>query len=180
VSPPQWEIGTDYYHEGYNDGGNIYPRADQVTHNGADYACILANTAAAANEPGVGVSWETYWEISYRHYTEDEDNYYDLDGEQARGYNWKLCPFSTEWNDRYGGGDHNSFGGKGLYAKRTKVGNTITTTFYEVAESEQTTHSGTGGRMRFDQRGSVAGWVCDDTDCYYYTTVNPNKKFFQV
>jgi len=183
VSCTLWELGTVYYHEGYiieNDPIDVlYPRSDQVTHSGIDYICILKHTASSADEPGVGASWQTYWEISYKHYTEDEDNYYYLDpsdpiltthpwlaNKKFKGYCWKLCPFSTQ------------FGGDGLYSVRTRSGSTVTTIFYTVPFAEQTDHTRTGGRMRFERRGSKAGWICDDLTCYHYTT--NTKKFFQV
>ncbi|MHB9027079.1 MAG: hypothetical protein ACYC7E_23330, partial [Armatimonadota bacterium] len=40
----------------------ITPDIDWVTHNGNSYACILAHTAGATTEPGVGVDWATYWQ----------------------------------------------------------------------------------------------------------------------
>lgn len=43
-----WVSGTAYNADALVDG---------------DYRCILAHTAEAANEPGVGASWATYWEL---------------------------------------------------------------------------------------------------------------------
>ncbi len=34
-----------------------------VTNDGATYRCILAHTSAAADEPGTGVNWATYWAL---------------------------------------------------------------------------------------------------------------------
>ena len=175
-----WESSTIYYTEGATMGdGAVAPVSAQVTHNGVDYICILSHTSSSSDEPGVGVNWQTYWEISYRHYTEDEDNYYyldpsdpiltvrpDLANKKFKGYCWKLCPFSEQ------------LGSDGLYAVRTRSGGTVTTTFYKVGGSEQTDHARTNGRMRFERRGSRAGWICDDLDCYHYTT--NGTKFYQV
>lgn len=36
--------------------------ADRVQNGGTAYNCIRSNTAAAANEPGVGANWTSYWE----------------------------------------------------------------------------------------------------------------------
>lgn len=40
-----------------------YAVDDLVTHNGTAYICILAHTAGASSEPGVGGSYETYWQV---------------------------------------------------------------------------------------------------------------------
>lgn len=41
-----------------------YSEADQVTHNGSSYSCILAHTSSATDEPGVGVNTATYWQLA--------------------------------------------------------------------------------------------------------------------
>lgn len=38
--------------------------ADLVTAGGVVYQCIANHTAAAANQPGVGASWATYWKVT--------------------------------------------------------------------------------------------------------------------
>lgn len=40
-----------------------YSLLDAVQNDGSSYICILAHTSAAGNEPGVGASWQTYWEL---------------------------------------------------------------------------------------------------------------------
>jgi hypothetical protein len=40
-----------------------YAVDDAVENGGASYICILAHTAGATDEPGVGASWETYWDL---------------------------------------------------------------------------------------------------------------------
>jgi len=40
-----------------------YTVNDVVIHNGSSYVCILNNTSASTDEPGVGVSWATYWNL---------------------------------------------------------------------------------------------------------------------
>lgn len=44
--------------------------------SGARYACILNHTAAADDEPGVGVNFETYWQLI----AEDWNEYYHITG----------------------------------------------------------------------------------------------------
>jgi hypothetical protein len=39
----------------------VYSIDDAVTNGGETYICIQGHTAAAADEPGVGVNWEDYW-----------------------------------------------------------------------------------------------------------------------
>jgi phage tail-like protein len=55
ASPPSdwsvWAVTTPYIlHE-------------VVENDGESYSCILDHTSAASDEPGIGVSWETYWEL---------------------------------------------------------------------------------------------------------------------
>jgi hypothetical protein len=40
-----------------------YSALDAVNNDGSSYICILAHTSAAGDEPGVGASWQTYWEV---------------------------------------------------------------------------------------------------------------------
>ena len=44
-----WVVTTDYFVD------------DAVTNGGETYVCIQDHTAAAADQPGVGVNWEDYW-----------------------------------------------------------------------------------------------------------------------
>jgi len=46
----------------------LYHVNDWVGNNGNSYICILEHTSEATREPGIGVSWITYWEVvtSYR------------------------------------------------------------------------------------------------------------------
>lgn len=46
---------------GYDD--NTPGPADMVTNGGITYICIATHTSAAANRPGVGALWETYWTV---------------------------------------------------------------------------------------------------------------------
>lgn len=40
-----------------------YSVDDAVEHNGSSYICIAAHTSTASDEPGVGASWTTYWNL---------------------------------------------------------------------------------------------------------------------
>lgn len=57
-----WVVTTAYEDDvnGNGTGGNG-DDGSVVTNGGAYYRCILAHTSAAADEPGVGVNWATYW-----------------------------------------------------------------------------------------------------------------------
>ncbi len=59
----------------------VYVAADCTTNPGT-YRCILGHTAAAANEPGVGVDWETYWVLA------PEPGWYRADLPGGLGSNW--------------------------------------------------------------------------------------------
>ena len=134
-----------------------------------------------------GISSDERHDPIGRHYSDDEDNFYTLDpsdpeydpnnpNRKFKGYCWKLCPFSTAWAARY----PNLLAGQGSYREQVRVGGAVTYQFKKVPQSEQRNHTRTNGRMRFAMRGTVVGWVCDDLNCYYYTTENPGTKFFQV
>jgi len=40
-----------------------YTTVDAVANGGSSYVCILDHTSSAATEPGVGASWENYWDL---------------------------------------------------------------------------------------------------------------------
>lgn len=44
--------------------GTNYTPDECVTHNGSSYYCTAPNLAGATNEPGVGVDWNLYWQLS--------------------------------------------------------------------------------------------------------------------
>lgn len=46
--------------------GAGYNAYDSVTKNGSSYSCIADHTASTSNEPGVGGSWQTYWQLASR------------------------------------------------------------------------------------------------------------------
>lgn len=41
-----------------------YALNDAVSNDGSSYICILAHTSSASDEPGVGGSWATYWDLA--------------------------------------------------------------------------------------------------------------------
>jgi len=45
------------------DGTNMGSVVTYYTPSGLSYECILAHTSAAADEPGVGANWQTYWKL---------------------------------------------------------------------------------------------------------------------
>lgn len=47
----QWVIST------------VYTANQAVENLGSSYVCILGHTASASDEPGVGASWETFWDL---------------------------------------------------------------------------------------------------------------------
>jgi len=44
--------------------GILYPVGQIVTNDGQMYSCHTEHTSSASTEPGVGVSWESYWVVS--------------------------------------------------------------------------------------------------------------------
>lgn len=51
-----WASGVSY-DNGFNGDGHV------VTQGGAYYRCKVAHTSAASNQPGIGASWTTYWDL---------------------------------------------------------------------------------------------------------------------
>lgn len=43
---------------------NPYNTYDLVVHNGSSYAAIADHTSSASDEPGIGGSWTTYWQLA--------------------------------------------------------------------------------------------------------------------
>lgn len=158
----QWVIGTTY------SGIEDQPYADQVRNGSVVFQCIESHTSTAADEPGVGVNWETYWDISYSHFTKDITRYPEGStytdflsptGEKVRGYCWKLCPFSLEWRSQYA---------ENGYYRATISGSYQ---FFSVPIEEQTLHTTTNGHMR----GLGKQFICDDPACWYYTSHPTNS-----
>jgi len=95
------------------------------------------------------------------------------------GYCWKLCPYSTQWGDKYA---KNGTPQDGFYRVKkyidTPEGKKIRHSLVRVPASDQTDHSLTGGRMRFHFRGSKVGFLCTDPACKYY--LDTGKYFFET
>lgn len=43
--------------------GNTYAELEAVEHNGSSYICIADHSSTSADEPGVGTSWTSYWDL---------------------------------------------------------------------------------------------------------------------
>lgn len=59
---PQGEPGVTWDNAGWITS-TLYEVNDGLLHNGTSYRCILQHTSGSTTEPGVGVSWATYWEV---------------------------------------------------------------------------------------------------------------------
>lgn len=55
--------------------GTAYAENDGLLNGISTYRCISAHTATADDEPGVGINWETYWEVLALGASIDEANY---------------------------------------------------------------------------------------------------------
>ena len=175
-----WALSTTYEQNSY------------VQHNSLNYKCLVGHTSGSTSEPGIGVDWETYWEEKPTHYAYDMDRWYAITDtadpaydaayfsrwgvyKKIKAYCWKLCPYSTQWYDRYSK--------DGYYRTMKKIGNTRRYIQWTVSQSEQKDHSLTLGMMRYHQPGSKAGFICDDPDCPF-RSINPGTglavKFFEV
>ncbi|KKM63643.1 hypothetical protein LCGC14_1509460, partial [marine sediment metagenome] len=57
------DTGTEYPWTGPWVTSTAYVINDCVENNGNGYVCILGHTSSASDEPGVGGSWTTYWDL---------------------------------------------------------------------------------------------------------------------
>ena len=112
------------------------------------------------------------------HFTLDEDNF-ESDGTK-KGYCWKLCPYSTQWSDRYKKSDGTPH--DGYYRRRVFVtdltGKHLRDQLIRVPVSDQTNHTTTNGRMKIHARAGKFGFLCTDPACKYY--IDHGKYFFEV
>jgi len=83
------------------------------------------------------------------------------------GYGWKLCPYSTAYEESYydngiqGPSNHpDLFNNPSWGALNT------------------TDHTTTSGTMQYCYSG-CAGWICRDPACYYYTAEVPGVWYFE-
>lgn len=58
-----WSSGVSYQTESTSIFSGVTTPASKVSNDGFNYVCILSHTSSASTEPGVGVDWETYWEL---------------------------------------------------------------------------------------------------------------------
>jgi hypothetical protein len=80
-----------------------------------------------------------------------------------KGYLWKLCPFSQAYKEKY---YDNGWDGNSNYGS------------LPVADSNITVHLTTSGTMNMGHRPGMAGWICLDDNCWYFTTYG--KRYFEV
>ena len=111
--------------------------------------------------------------------------YNDLgEDKRKRGYTYKLCPYSTAYRDkfRYDGRLYTGMsGGQSTYIEGIFVaGNSTDRSFFGVEYSsyECSEHTTTSGRMI--HASNPPGWMCDDPNCYYFTTVVSGMKYREV
>ncbi|MFC2009330.1 carbohydrate-binding protein [Chloroflexota bacterium] len=60
---PRGAAGGSMAWEGSWAFSTAYTVDDAVENDGSSYICIQVHTSSAGNEPGVGASWETYWNL---------------------------------------------------------------------------------------------------------------------
>jgi len=158
--------------------GNIVkdPQGDPLSFD-VEPPCISGTTISGTTAVTIG-----------EHYTSERvlnpPLYYIVGaGELAPGtrwklYCWKFCPYSEEWGTHHRTTDPETgmeMPVDGYYTSTTISGERFQ---YQVTSDKQTQHLGTVGRMAYHQRGRIAGFICVDPDCYYYTTTS--GYFFQV
>ena len=68
-----WSSGVSYQTASFNIFTGVSIPVSKVSNDGFNYVCILSHTSGASTEPGVGVDWETYWEL-------DTEKRYTLNG----------------------------------------------------------------------------------------------------
>jgi hypothetical protein len=113
-----------------------------------------------------------------RHYP-----FYDDLGEdkRKRGYSYKLCPYSSEYRDKYkyeGRLYTGMSAGQATYIEGIFVaGNSTDRSFFGLDYSSYpcSLHTTTSGRLI--QAANPPGWQCEDPNCYYFTTVVSGMKY---
>ena len=76
-----WSSGVSYQTASFNIFTGVSISVSKVSNDGFNYVCILSHTSSASTEPGVGVDWETYWEL-------DTEKRYTLNGVVNAGQNY--------------------------------------------------------------------------------------------
>jgi hypothetical protein len=114
-----------------------------------------------------------------------EYHYTDLGEDlRKRGYSYKLCPYSSEYRDRFrfeGRLYIGASGGQSVYVDGVSVaGNSTDNHFLGLPFDTYpcSVHTTTSGRMI--QASNPPGWQCEDPNCYYRTTVVSGMKYREV
>lgn len=98
------------------------------------------------------------------------------DDKRQRGYTYKLCPYSTAYRDKFRYQGRLYFGvvnGEPSYLDGDfVVGNSTREEFFGLDYSSYacSVHTTTSGRMI--STSNPPGWICDDPNCHYVTTVS--------
>jgi hypothetical protein len=104
--------------------------------------------------------------------------------ERKRGYTHKLCPYSTAYRDRYRfigtvctgivNGMPQNISGDFI------IGNSTDDSFYMAPYDSYlcSEHTTTSGRMV--PKSNPPGWLCEDPNCYYFTTVVSGGHYKEV
>lgn len=105
--------------------------------------------------------------------------------QNKRGYSYKLCPYSTTYREKFkhDGEICTGFDAVGLPLSADGVwviGNSTNLEFYRAAYTTYvcSDHTTTSGRMVY--ASNPPGWICDDPNCYYYTTVANGRRYREV
>jgi hypothetical protein len=107
-----------------------------------------------------------------------------VDKSPKHGYSYRLCPYSTAYRDEF---RHigTVFTGiiNGVPSSVTGdlvVGNSADLTYYATPYNSYpcSDHATTQGRMV--PKSNPPGWLCDDPDCYYFTTVVIGERYKEV
>jgi hypothetical protein len=103
---------------------------------------------------------------------------------RRRGYSYKLCPYSTAYRDGF------KFSGTlctGVINGEPQcatgefvVGNSTNQEFFAKDYSGYlcSEHTTTSGRMV--PKSNPPGWLCEDPNCYYFTTTNVGVHYKEV
>jgi len=115
-------------------------------------------------------------------------NSYDLGSwtdRNTRGYNFKLCPYSTAYRDsfKYEGTVCTGVALDGTPQNLTGtfvIGNSTSSVFYALpydtyACSEHTTTSG-----KMVATSNPPGWICDDPNCHYRINITSGRCYTEV
>jgi hypothetical protein len=117
-----------------------------------------------------------------------QDSFLDLTDytdKVKRGASYKLCPWSTAYRElwRYDGEicvGYDSYGNKIMHSGALVVGNSTNDQFFGAyyVTYECSEHTTTSGRMIKMQ--NPPGWVCDDPNCCYFTTIASGTYYSEV